>query len=407
MAAPRLDHVLFVNEARASLQQFFDARASKFDIAAGTESRKLQRRDLVVILQGSDNMTKSEPRMIGSPMLRPTTKDLAKAAGVSRATVDRVLNGRDGVKKKTVDKVNQAIEQLGFVRNIQAANLARSKRYRFVFALPRSGDLFLSEIIRHIKEAEETFASELIWCDVAHIDENDPHSISAFLATLAPNETSGVAIMAPESPQVRDAIFRLQERGVAALPFISDQTTMAEHWVGAKHLAAGATAATLIGKFCRGMSGSVMVVSESMRSRDSLERRIGFDAELNAHFANLRALPSLETYGDQARAETIIANSYNSNPDLVGIYILSSEARVPLTIIQNLTDDANLIKIAHERTPFTECALKSGSLDGVIAQDPGHLVRSAVRKLKAITDKRIAQGSQERIRVEVLLRTNL
>jgi LacI family transcriptional regulator len=91
-------------------------------------------------------------------MLRPTTKDLAKAAGVSRATVDRVLNGRDGVKKRTVDRVNEAIQELGFVRNIQAANLARSQRYRFVFALPRSGDLFLKEIIRHIDEARETFA---------------------------------------------------------------------------------------------------------------------------------------------------------------------------------------------------------------------------------------------------------
>lgn len=340
-------------------------------------------------------------------MLRPTTKDLAKAAGVSRATVDRVLNGREGVKKRTVDRVNEAIQELGFVRNIQAANLARSQRYRFVFALPRSGDLFLKEIIRHIDEARETFASDLVWCDVEHIDENDPHSISDFLATLDPSETTGVAIMAPESPQVRDAIFRLQERGLAALPFIADQSTMEEHWVGTDHHAAGATAATLIGRFCSASKGSVLVVSESMRSRDSLERRIGFDAEMNQHFPNLRTLPSLETYGDEERAEGIIQSSIQNNPDLIGVYVLSSEARVPLTILEGMAKTHDLIKIAHERTPYTENALKTGKLDGVIAQDPGHLVRSAVRKLKAITDKRVAKGSQERIRVEVLLRTNI
>ncbi|MEO9844369.1 MAG: LacI family DNA-binding transcriptional regulator [Roseobacter sp.] len=340
-------------------------------------------------------------------MLRPTTKDLAKEAGVSRATVDRVLNGRDGVKEKTVERVNKAIKKLGFVRNIQAANLARSQKYRFVFALPRSGDQFLKEIIHHIEEARSTFAEDLIWCDVQQIDENDPHSISAFLATLDAATTSGVAIMAPESPQLRDAIFRLKERGVAALPFISDQTTMEDHWVGMNNYSAGATAATLIGRFTASAPGSIMIIAESMQSRDSLERRLGFDAEISKHFPNLRALPSLETYGNSERAHHIIANTVRNNPDLAGLYVMSSEARAPLSVLNDIGTTSSIVKIAHERTPFTEAALRSGNLDAIIAQDPGHLVRSAVRKLKANVDKRQTKSSQERIRVEVILRTNL
>lgn len=355
----------------------------------------------------SDNMSKNDTLVRIQTMLRPTTKDLAKEAGVSRATVDRVLNGREGVKQKTVERVNAAIEKLGFVRNIQAANLAKSQKYRFVFALPRSGDQFLNEIIRHIEEAGTTFAEDLVWCDVHQIDENDPHSITAFLSTIDVSTTSGVAIMAPESPQVRDAIFRLQERGVAALPFISDQTTTEEHWVGMNNHSAGATAANLIGRFSGGMSGSIMVIAESMQSRDSLERRLGFDDELNNHFPELKALPSLETYGDTERAAAIISSTVANNPDLVGLYVMSSEARPPLMVLKNLKGPKNLIKIAHERTPFTEAELKAGSLDGIIAQNPGHLVRSAVRKLKATVDKREVKGSQEKIRVEVILRTNL
>ncbi|WP_420861308.1 LacI family DNA-binding transcriptional regulator [Algirhabdus cladophorae] len=340
-------------------------------------------------------------------MLRPTTKDLAKEAGVSRATVDRVLNGRDGVKEKTVTRVNEAIAKLGFVRNIQAANLAKSQKYRFVFALPRSGDQFKDEIIRHIEEAGATFAEDLVWCDVHQIDENDPHSIAAFLTSLDPKTTSGVAIMAPETPQVRDAIYRLEQRGVAALPFISDQTTMKDHWVGMNNHSAGATAANLIGRFSNCAGGSIMIIAESMQSRDSLERRLGFDAEINENFPNLRALPSLETYGNPDRAQDIIESAFRNNSDLVGLYVLSSEARPPLSVVQELIGTTDLIKIAHERTPFTESALKSGNLDGIIAQNPGHLVRSAVRKLKANVDGRQAKGSQERIRVEVILRTNL
>lgn len=340
-------------------------------------------------------------------MLRPTTKDLAQAAGVSRATVDRVLNGRDGVKKKTIDRVQKAIDELGFVRNLQAANLAKSQNYRFIFALPRSGDQFLEQIKRHIAEAGPVFAEDNIWCEVHQIDDNDPHSISGYLASLSSDDAAGIAIMSPETPQVRDAITRLQERGVPALPFVSNQTMMGAGWVGIDNRAAGATAGVLLGQFTGRCEGSVLVISESMQSRDSLERRLGFDEEINANFPHLHALPSLETYGNEDRARQIIASSLETNTDVVGIYVMASEARIPLSIVADLGCDPSVVKIAHERTPFTETALREGRLDGVIAQDAGHLVRSAIRRLKSNVDRRKTLQSQENIRIEILLRTNI
>ncbi len=340
-------------------------------------------------------------------MQRPTTKDLAKAAGVSRATVDRVLNGREGVKQHTVERVRRAIRELGFVRNVQAANLAKSQSYRFVFALPQSGDQFLEQIVGQIDEAQDIFAADRVWCDVARIDENDPHSIASFLKTLHKSEVAGVAIMAPETPQVRDAIIRVQERGIAALPFIANQPLLNADWVGVDNGAAGATAALLLGRFAGGQSGSVMVISETMASRDSLERRRGFDQELIAHFPDLRGLPSLETYGNEERARRIIESCIRSYPDIVAIYVMSSEARVPLEILGDQKIPDSVIKIAHERTPFTENALRTGSLHGLVVQDAGHLVRSAIRRLKSVVDKHRSFGAQERIRIEILLRTNL
>ncbi|MFN4101678.1 MAG: LacI family DNA-binding transcriptional regulator [Pararhodobacter sp.] len=343
------------------------------------------------------------------PMIvdRPTTKDLARIAGVSRATVDRVLNAREGVTPATVDKVNAAIEKLGFERNISAANLAKGKTYRFLFVLPRSGDLFLKEILRHIDEAGSVFATERIAMTVQAVDENDPYGIAAFLGTLTPEAADGVAIMAPETPQVRDAILRLEERGVRALPFISNQVLAASEWVGIDNRAAGQTAATLLGRFVHAAAGKVLVISETMQSRDSLDRRCGFDEVLTGEFPHLNALPSVETYGSSSRARQIILTAFDRNPDIVGVYVLSSEARVPLSILREVAQAKSPVTIAHERTPFTENALREGSLDALITQDSGHLVRSAIRKLRALTDGRNILGSQEKIRVEVLLKTNL
>ncbi|MGK0398421.1 MAG: LacI family transcriptional regulator, partial [Gammaproteobacteria bacterium] len=65
-------------------------------------------------------------------MARPTVKDIAKHAEVSLATVDRVLNGRAGVRKSTIARVYKTIEEIGYVRDIDAANLARRREYKML-----------------------------------------------------------------------------------------------------------------------------------------------------------------------------------------------------------------------------------------------------------------------------------
>ena len=47
--------------------------------------------------------------------MRPTLADVARAAGVSTATVDRVLNGRAGVRARTREVVTEAARRLGYV----------------------------------------------------------------------------------------------------------------------------------------------------------------------------------------------------------------------------------------------------------------------------------------------------
>lgn len=76
-----------------------------------------------------------------------------------------------------------------------------------------------------------------------HIKDEDPHQIADTLGALDPAKVDGVAIMAPESPQVRDAKARLTQRGIEAAAFLSGQITMADEvFVGIDNHAAGATA---------------------------------------------------------------------------------------------------------------------------------------------------------------------
>ena len=337
--------------------------------------------------------------------MRPTTKDLAKAAGVSLATVDRVLNGRSGVRKKTVAAVNEAIERIGFERNQIAATLARQRAYRFAFALPRSGGEFLEEIIDRIREVDRAGRAEMVGATVIRLDDQDPHRAARTLSRLSAEDVDGVAIMAPETPQIRDAIQRMQERGIRTIPFVSNQQE--NGFVGIDNRAAGATAGRLMGRFLGPARGSIVVLTETTQSRDSLERRLGFDDIVNRDYPALRVLPSLETYGDPGRTLHVLRNALRAHDDIVGLYLMGTEARTPIEVARGLGATGDRVIIAHERTPSTETALRNGHIDAVIHQDPGHLVRSAVRILRAKCENRATLASQERIRIEILIAENL
>lgn len=341
-------------------------------------------------------------------MGKPTVHDIAKAAGVSLATIDRVLNSRPGVRENTVERVNTAISKLGYIRDISAANLARQREYRFEFILPDSASRFVASLTGAIGEAgiNQTFVRTNI--KISTVPENDPHAVSRALDALDRSNVDGVAIMAPETPQLRDAIGRLRSEGISVVALVSDlPNSKIEHFVGINNIAAGRTSAVLMGRFSAARSGEILVVANSMQSRDSLERRLGFDGLIAEEFPALNVLPSLETHGDTVRTRQIVSTALAAHPQICGIYVLGSGIQSLVETLSEFGCKNEVVVLAHELTSFTRNALCQGLVDAVITQDVGHLARSSLRVLRANTDGSATIPSQERIRIEVILKENL
>jgi LacI family transcriptional regulator len=338
---------------------------------------------------------------------KPTVHDIARVAGVSLATVDRVLNARPGVRRLTVDRVEEAIRALGFVRDLSAANLARKREYRFAFLLPAARGEFLATIRAAIDEAALAMARDRVSLRLIAPAADDPHTLARTIAALSGDSVDGVAIMARESPLVRDAITHLADRGVAVVTLVTDLPTSGRlHFVGVNNVAAGRTAALLMGRFLPGRPRDLLVVAESMQSRDALERRLGFDAVIGSEFPHLRVLPSLESHDDADRLARILARSLRDSPDAGGIYAMAGDNAAFLAALRAV-NRSDLVVVAHDLTEATRAGLRAGLVQVVINQDAGHLVRSALRLLRAHCDQRPVVASQERVRIEVLLRENL
>lgn len=338
---------------------------------------------------------------------RPTVHDIARVARVSLATVDRVLNARSGVRQKTIDKVNDAIRELGYVRDTTAANLARQRQYRLTFVLPERASRFIDAIRAALRDAYASHVVDRVTLNVLSVPSHDPHAVVRQLQSLDLTQLDGIALMVPETPQIRDLVARLKRAGVAVIALASDlPNSERDFFVGIDSVAAGRTAGLLMGKFIRS-NGEILVVTNSLRSRDSVERRLGFDQVLQDGFPHLTVLPTLESYDEPERMETLVYRMLSQRQQLRGLYSMGADNQSVLRALRRSARSARMSVIVHELTPPTRAALLADEIDAVIAQDVGHLVRSALRVLRNLSDGVPIFEPQERLRIEILLRENL
>ncbi len=340
--------------------------------------------------------------------MRPTVNDIAREAGVSLATVDRVLNDRPGVRAKTIQAVQDAISRIGYVRDVAAANLARQRDYRLAFVLPDTDSQFTGTILDALDEVDRLSVSARTDLLLYRFPAEDPHALAGLLARLPDEGVVGIAVMAPETPVLRDAIRGLRQKGVAVVALVSDlPNTERDHFVGIDNCAAGRTAAVLMGRFMGPGPASIMVLSDSMQLRESIERRLGFDEVMLARFPQIEVLASLETHGQPAVLRQVVAEALAHAPRPGGIYMLGSGQRALTQVAQDLELPGATVVIGHELTPHARAALQSGLMDAVITQNVGHVVRSALRVLRARIDRVPIVVSQEQIRIEIVIRENL
>lgn len=339
-------------------------------------------------------------------MSRVTAQDVAEEAGVSLATVDRVLNNRKGVRESTIRRVAAAMDKLNFVRDQAAANLARRRSYLFTFIVSAGETAFFRDVRNEIEVASEQAARERIRINVVAVPPLDPQAIVDAIEGFGDQIGDGVALVAVESQIVRDAIKNLRERGVKVVTFVSDSPNSArERFVGIDNVAAGRVAGSLLKRFIAPRAGDVAVVAGSGTLRDHVERRMGFEQVMRTECPDLNVLPWIEGEELAGIVEEKLSRLLAENPDVVGLYSLGGGTRGVIDAIEAARQDLSVVTT--ELSEHTRAALISGTVDAVLVQDPSHEVRSAIRVLKALTDGAPINEKQERIRIEIFVRDNL
>ena len=96
-----------------------------------------------------------------------TIRDVAKAAQTSAATVSKVMNGSGSISQATIDRVEQAMRDLGYHPNARARNFARqsTKMVLFLTTLGKNAGFSLS-LIHIFRRRRGIFRSmwKSLWC---------------------------------------------------------------------------------------------------------------------------------------------------------------------------------------------------------------------------------------------------
>jgi LacI family transcriptional regulator len=338
---------------------------------------------------------------------RSRIPDIARAAGVSTATVDRVLHGRLPVRPATAQRVLKAAAALQYLPDAELWRTLQPPPMDLAFLLPAGTNRFLRMLGDSVQGAGDALAPYNVRCHAHYVDSFDPARVAAALLKLG-RTAQGVAFMALEHPLVREAVAELAGRGVHVVTLISDLSqSRREAYVGMDNRAAGRTAATLIGRFLGQRSGPVALIAGSLSYRGHEEREMGFLRLMEDEFPQLKVVGVREGRDDADTNQRLTLALLKQHPDLVGLYNIGGGAEGVGRALKEHGKALHTVFVAHGLTPDTRALLINGTLDAVINQHPQTMLLNCVRIFTNLRDGRSATAGVEPVRISIVLRENL
>ncbi|UJW84394.1 substrate-binding domain-containing protein [Devosia sp. SL43] len=338
---------------------------------------------------------------------RATVHDVARAAGVSLATVDRVLNGRPGVRAATVEKVEAAIAEIGFQRDLGASLLARARDLNVTFIIPDSSNEFMASLAEAVDHRARQALTDRMHIETLRLRALDADAIAQSLDALDPRHCDCAIIVASEEPSVLAAVDSATRRGVLVMTLVSDLPgSLRRHFIGIDNVAAGRTAASLLGRFLP-QGGKVAVIAGSLHLRDHSDRLEGFRAALGAEFGSIELIGPVEGHDESRETEAIVADLLAQHPDLGGLYNLGAGNAGLVAALEASGRSGAIRVIAHELTEPTRRGLNSGAIDVVLDQNPDGEIRAALAAARGLALGGNGKGVNDPIEIGIFLRDNL
>ncbi|MFK0331933.1 LacI family DNA-binding transcriptional regulator [Rhizobium sp. NPDC090275] len=299
-------------------------------------------------------------------MKRPTIFDLAAAAGVSVATVDRVLNGRLKVREETSRKVFEASEKIGF----HGTNIIRQRMfsdiptYNFGIILRKERQTFYKDFAAELQLAASAIKDRHIVLRIEFAKSEEPAELADLILGMS-GKVQAIAATGPDHHDVTKAVSTLKSQGIPTFSLLSDFAQgVRETYLGTNNMKVGRTAAWMISKLCP-TPGKVLLFLGGHRFHGHSLRETGFRAYMREYAADFEVLDALVNLETRRLTYGLMMETLSRHTDLVGLYCIGGgmEGAIEALIQENRSEA--IACLVNELTPESRQALLERRISGV------------------------------------------
>lgn len=297
-----------------------------------------------------------------------TLRQIAELAGVSRGTVDRVINNRGHVNEAVEARVRQIAEELGYEPNQAGRALARSKMNLKIGFLVQSAETPTMQILMQgVEEAAAKLKVQgvevILWRLESLGEQKELDAIEA----LVKEGIKGLALTPSDSPEVCAALDRVVDSGIPVVTVNGDAPRSKRMcFVGMDNNRGGQTAAGLVHSMLPA-GGKVLSLSAYPNNHGHRARYDSFAQELARIAPDITLLPMQYCFNRDDYAYELTLRALEENADLDVIYVTANGQQGVCDAIEKMRRAVRVV--AYDLSPLNCIALEQGRIEFLIDQN--------------------------------------
>lgn len=301
-----------------------------------------------------------------------TIKDIADLAGVSRGTVDRVLNNRGAVNPQTATKIREIAAALHYKPNKAGIALAaQKKKLKIGVILFGEGNPFFDQVVRGVKKKADELSGYNCTVLLKQVADNTQAQLDA-INNLVKKGIHGLAISPYNAPEIAARINELYDEGIPVVTLNTDiENSKRIAYVGSNFYLTGQTAGGLMGLVTNGHA-KVGIISGSPNVLCHTERIAGFKDCITKNYPDIEVIDVVHNQDDELQSYEVTKLLLAAHPEIDALYFAAGGVFGGCKAL--LTDpvhkDMSCRIITYDDVPSTKELVKQGVISSTICQQP-------------------------------------